>query len=115
VLSDPLCRFARVVNLSVQTQSVLAVFLESPGRTRYGLEISREIGLASGTIYPILARLERIGWLLSEWEQIDPAAEGRPPRRRYRLTATGEVAARASVENTLRRFSRVAAAWGYAT
>lgn len=83
-----------------QTERVLATFLRDPRGDRYGLELSRETGLKSGTLYPILARLETAGWVVSEWEQIDPSAEGRRPRRYYRLTRKGEKIARAAVAET---------------
>ncbi|MFJ9785136.1 PadR family transcriptional regulator [Amycolatopsis sp. NPDC101161] len=51
----------------------------------YGLELCAETGLPSGTIYPILARLEKAGWLAYELEDIDPSESGRPRRRYYRL------------------------------
>jgi PadR family transcriptional regulator PadR len=38
-----------------------------------------------------------VGWLSSRWEDIDPQVEGRPPRRYYRLTAEGALAARAAL------------------
>ncbi|WP_344661495.1 PadR family transcriptional regulator [Catenulispora subtropica] len=52
--------------------------------------------LPSGTIYPILARLEReYGWLESEWEDPDiSVTDGRPRRRYYRLSNDGAQAAR---------------------
>ncbi len=43
---------------------------------------------------PILLRLEQAGWLTKEQESVDPHEEGRPPRRLYRLTASGADAAR---------------------
>lgn len=43
----------------------------------------------SGTIHPILARLEQAGWLESRWEEIDPSEKGRPRRRYYRFTSDG--------------------------
>jgi DNA-binding PadR family transcriptional regulator len=43
----------------------------------------------SGTVYPILMRLERAAWLESEWEEIDPRQAGRPRKRLYRLRALG--------------------------
>jgi PadR family transcriptional regulator PadR len=52
---------------------------------------------ASGTIHPILARLEGIGWLESRWEEIDPRVEGRPARRCYRLTPDGIQPARGAL------------------
>jgi DNA-binding PadR family transcriptional regulator len=52
-------------------------------------------GLPSGTVYPVLRRLEREGVLSSEWEM----APGPGPRRRvYALTQQGEVMARAADE-----------------
>lgn len=69
--------------------SVLEVFLTDPHSVRYGLELGASTGLASGTIHPVLARLEGTGWLESEWENVDPSSAGRPRRRFYRLTAAG--------------------------
>jgi PadR family transcriptional regulator PadR len=78
-----------VPRMTVPTQLVLQAFLEAfaedPQRELYGLEICALAGLQTGTIHPILARLERLGWLHSSWEQIDPTKEGRPRRRYYRL------------------------------
>lgn len=54
-----------------------------------GANLSRETGLPSGTLYPILLRLEAAGLVSSEWEVGDPAALGRPRRRFYRITAAG--------------------------
>ncbi|MGW7534075.1 PadR family transcriptional regulator [Amycolatopsis sp. NPDC054798] len=51
----------------------------------YGLELCAAAGLPSGTIHPILARLEKAGWLRSRWEQVDPSERGRPRRRYYSL------------------------------
>ncbi|MFI0479396.1 PadR family transcriptional regulator [Actinomadura sp. 9N215] len=70
------------------TVSVLRELLADPTKTRYGYELMKRTGLPSGTLYPILARLERAGWLESFFEDIDPE-EGRPPRRHYRLTRDG--------------------------
>jgi PadR family transcriptional regulator PadR len=72
--------------MTIPTQLVLRALLETPTREMYGLEICAAAGLASGTIHPILARLERLGWLESRWEDIDPVKEGRPKRRYYRLS-----------------------------
>jgi len=87
--------------MTVPTQLVLQVFvetfLENPERELYGLEICALAGLQSGTIHPILARLEKLGWLSSSWEQIDPKQEGRPKRRYYRLDANSVAAVRAAL------------------
>ena len=60
----------------------------------YGLEIGTAADLPSGTVHPILARLEGVDWVESRWEDVDPREQGRPARRYYRLTATGVEAAR---------------------
>ncbi|OLB64594.1 MAG: PadR family transcriptional regulator [Actinobacteria bacterium 13_2_20CM_2_72_6] len=84
--------------LTPQTVSVLRAFLEAPTRERYGLEIGAMAGLPSGTIHPILSRLEEFGWLRSHWEDVDPRESGRPRRRYYSLEpGGGERAARQAV------------------
>src|SRR4051812_2012931 len=71
--------------MTLSTQLVLRALMEDPAREMYGLEMCAVAGLPSGTIHPILVRLEKVGWLESSWENIDPHAEGRPRRRYYRL------------------------------
>lgn len=71
--------------MTLPTQLVLRALMDDPTREMYGLEICAAAGLPSGTIHPILARLEKVGWLRSRWEQIDPSGEGRPRRRYYGL------------------------------
>jgi PadR family transcriptional regulator, regulatory protein PadR len=83
--------------MTIPTQLVLEALLDAPERERYGLEIGEVAGLRSGTVHPILARLEAYGWLSSRWEDIDASAEGRPARRYYVLTADGVQAARAAL------------------
>lgn len=51
----------------------------------YGLEVARQTGLKTGTIYPILHRLERAGWVRSTCD-CSSAVPGRPARRIYALT-----------------------------
>lgn len=70
---------------SPQTAAVLTALTGSGWR--HGYELSRETGLTSGTLYPLLARLHDGGLLEAEWR---PSPEpGRPPRHAYRLTAAG--------------------------
>lgn len=80
--------------MTLPTQLVLRAFLEKPTEELYGLEVCARAQLASGTIHPILARLESIGWLISHWEDADPREQGRPRRRYYRLSPDGAVSAR---------------------
>jgi len=86
-----------MARLTHSTLDVLNFLLERAECPRFGLEISGATGLATGSIYPILARLERDGWLASQWEAGEAADLGRPARRLYRLTDEGEVAARAEL------------------
>ncbi len=75
--------------MTIPTQLVLRALLDKPTQEMYGLQICAAAGLPSGTIHPILARFERLGWLESRWEDASPQEEGRPRRRYYRLTADG--------------------------
>jgi PadR family transcriptional regulator PadR len=79
----------RDVRISLQTLKVLEVFLENPTEQLSGADVHLRCGIASGTLYPILLRLESAGWFVSQWESIDPSSAGRPRRRLYRLTSTG--------------------------
>jgi DNA-binding PadR family transcriptional regulator len=65
---------------------VLETFLEVHTDWKYGYDISRNTGLKSGTLYPILMRLAERKLLETSWETADP---GKPPRHLYRLTAEG--------------------------
>ena|SRR6476469_8605471 len=59
----------------------------------YGFDIMETTGLASGTVYPALRRLEQLGLIHSKWEKTSEAvAHMRPARRNYKLTNLGEQA-----------------------
>ena len=92
--------------MTTSVLKVVAALLAEPDAERYGLQLMQDTGLPSGTLYPILVRLERAGWVASRWEDVDPAAEGRPTRRYYRLTADGAAAARREVDLMRRQMSR---------
>ena len=77
---------------SPQTLAVLSCLLRRRQSWHYGYDLLQETGLKSGTLYPILARLQRGGWLEQRWEK--PSAPGRPPRHLYRLAWLGRRAAR---------------------
>jgi PadR family transcriptional regulator len=72
--------------ISPQTLRVLERFIEYPTAWRYGYELSRETGLKSGTLYPILMRLAKFSWLETQWVITE---DGIPPRHTYRLTPKG--------------------------
>ena len=72
---------------SSQTLLVLRALAAEPQLWRYGYELGAEVGLRSGSLYPILVRLSDRELLESAWETGGP--QGRPPRHLYRLTAAG--------------------------
>src|SRR6476469_5216194 len=72
---------------SPQTVKVLDALAAGEAVWRYGYELGLEVGLQSGTLYPILVRLCDRGLLEAKWEETSRAA--RPPRHLYRLTAEG--------------------------
>ena len=79
---------ARTPRLTLPTALVLAGIHRG---FRYGFELIEVSGLLAGTVYPILRRLEDAGCVTGAWEPVSVSrAEGRPPRRYYRLTASGE-------------------------
>lgn len=82
----------RVPHTSPQTLRLFEALLADPARWRYGYDLSKEVGLASGTLYPILMRLSAQQLLDTGWEASDEP--GRPPRHTYRLTADGAALAR---------------------
>ena len=82
----------RAPNISRQTRDVLAALLAQPQAWRYGYDLSKETGLKSGTLYPLLIRLSDQALLEAEWRQ--PLQPGRPPRHAYRLTEKGAALAR---------------------
>src|SRR5271165_4801412 len=71
---------------SAQTIKVLRALAADPTQWRYGYELGTEVGLKSGSLYPILVRLADRGLLETAWE---PGVGSRPPRHLYRLTPTG--------------------------
>ena len=93
------------LRMTTSVLKVVAALLAEAESERYGLQLMQDTGLPSGTLYPILVRLERAGWVASRWEEVDPVAEGRPTRRYYRLTGEGAVEARREVALMRRQMS----------
>ncbi|HEV2983987.1 MAG TPA: PadR family transcriptional regulator [Vicinamibacterales bacterium] len=99
-------RVGEGLRLSAQTIQVLDTFLEAPKEWRYGYDISRDTGLKSGTLYPILMRLAGNKLLETCWQTNEA---GKPPRHMYRLTPDGLRSAREHMRAfTLRRPQRAA-------
>ena len=72
---------------------------------RYGFDLLEQTGLTSGTVYPALERLERLGFARSRWEDAELAhAEKRPPRRYYEITTDGK----AELASALERYKALA-------
>ena len=65
---------------------------QRPRTWQYGYQLSKETGLSSGTLYPLLIRLSDQGMLESQWQE--PECPGKPPRHAYRLTSNGVALAR---------------------
>jgi DNA-binding PadR family transcriptional regulator len=87
--------------LSDHARKVLAALLEAQGEWCHGYELCRLTGVKSGTLYPLLIRLESKGYLKAEWQ---PSQEsGRPPRHAYRLTASGLALARKNPPDPVRK------------
>jgi DNA-binding PadR family transcriptional regulator len=82
----------RKPNNSRQARTLLAAFLEQAQMWRHGYDLSKETGLKSGTLYPLLMRMSEQGLLESRWQE--PERSGLPPRHVYRLTAAGLALAR---------------------
>ena len=85
-----ICRFTprrRSQRPSPKTAHVLRALIAAPLEWRYGYQLGLELGLRSGSLYPILIRLSDRGLLAATWESDPPP--GRPPRHLYRLTTRG--------------------------
>lgn len=89
--------------LGFATVTILRALADGVG---YGLDVMSRTDLPSGTVYPALQRLERMGYVTARWEAESVArAEGRPRRRYYRLTGSGATALKVAI----RRFGELAA------
>ena len=78
--------------LSPQATRLLRELAAASRTWRHGYDLAKETGLRSGTLYPLLMRLEDQGLLDAEWQE--PDRTGRPARHLYRLTPHGLAAAR---------------------
>jgi PadR family transcriptional regulator, regulatory protein PadR len=85
-------------------ERVLGAFLADPVAPRYGYDLMKAAGLASGTLYPLLARLEGQKLVTSAWET--PHEEGQRPRKYYKLTGEGVRIARLELAQASARRQR---------
>ncbi len=80
---------SRQPRMTAPTLKVLGALFSSDCGELSGADMARVTKLASGTLYPILLRLEKAGWLASRWEAENATVLGRPRRRFYRMTPLG--------------------------
>ena len=72
----------------------------------YGFDIIDATRLRSGTVYPLLRRLQEAGLVCSKWEEVTEARRhNRPPRKYYEL----RLAAAEVLEAARSRYPAVAA------
>jgi PadR family transcriptional regulator, regulatory protein PadR len=102
-----MCRLV-LVKLTGPLERVLKVLTADPSAPHYGYDLMKAARLPSGTLYPMLARLEQEGLVESEWEPQRSDAGGRPPRKYYRLTAEGARVARLELAQASARGRRSA-------
>jgi PadR family transcriptional regulator PadR len=84
-MSGPKVRFTAVI------MDILDVLTNSPvDDPSWGLRLCEQTGHGTGTIYPAVDRLLKVGWIEDRWE--DPPPADRPRRRYYFITSAGRVA-----------------------
>ena len=91
-------------------ERVLGAFLADPAAPRYGYDLMKAARLPSGTLYPLLARLEHQRLVASAWET--PQQEGQRPRTYSQLTAEGIRIARLELAQASARRQRAPARVG---
>lgn len=81
---------------------VASALMADPDVRVYGYPLSKETGIRSGVLYPLLSRLLAEGWLIDGWEDvaITTISAGRPRRRYYTLTPAGRTELAKFVEGT---------------
>ena len=92
---------SRTRALSPIARHVLAILRDARDDWSYGYDLCRKADVKSGTLYPLLIRLEVQGYLEAKWQP--PAQQGRPPRHAYRLTSAGILFARENPTTSLSR------------
>jgi len=92
-------------------ERVLTALLADPAAPRYGYDLMKAARLPSGTLYPLLARLEHQKLVASAWET--PQHDGQRPRKYYQLTAEGIRAARLELAHASARRQRAPARPGH--
>lgn len=95
---------------SMATRLVFQAFLDAPSDETYGFELAEATALPSGTIYPILRRLEGEGFVKSHWAEVEAGSQRRR-RRYYELTGEGRRAAQAATAEQRQALRLLAPGW----
>ena len=99
------------MRMTAPLERVLGAFLADPVAPRYGYDLMKAARLPSGTLYPLLARLEQQKLVTSAWET--PQQEGQRPRKYYQLTGEGIRVARLELAEASARRQRAPARPGH--
>ena len=92
------------MKLTATLERVLQVFIGDTTARHYGYDLMKAARLQSGTLYPMLGRLQDEGLVTSQWEAQPP--DGRPPRKYYQLTGEGVRVARLELARACQAASR---------
>ena len=95
---QPAANIWPITRMTIPMLAVLAVLVDGDGW--FGLRIAEATAMRTGTVYPILARLEAADWVTSTWEDKDDPGENRDPgakRKYYQLTPQGRESALAAL------------------
>jgi PadR family transcriptional regulator PadR len=95
---QPAANIRPITRMTIPMLAVLAVLVDGDGW--FGLRIAEATAMRTGTVYPILARLEAADWVTSTWEDKDDPGENRDPgakRKYYQLTPQGRESALAAL------------------
>lgn len=71
---------------------VAMALLDKPADRHWGYELSKQTGVRSGVLYPMLTRMLDEGWVEDGWEDPTTIRDKRLPRRYYELTNEGRLA-----------------------
>jgi PadR family transcriptional regulator PadR len=78
---------------------VVIALLDEPTGKHWGYELSKQAGVRSGVLYPILHRMLDAGLLTDGWEDPKELDGKRPPRRYYELTGEGIATLQAELDH----------------
>lgn len=92
------------------TKLVFQAFLDAPSDESYGFALAEATGLPSGTIYPILQRLQDEGLIKGRWSEVETGSQRRR-RRYYELTGEGRRVAQAATAEQRQALRMLVPGW----